>query len=79
MPSVGTTAVRIGNAPCLIQNLGPTANLFVGGSDVTTANGVKVANGKSIAVGHTNDAIYVVADAASADVRVLPRGAGFFS
>jgi len=70
--TVGTTATLIKSANAnrrslLIQNLGE-GNIFIGGSTVTTGNGIKISAGGSIVIDNTTAAIYGIA-AAAQDVR----------
>lgn len=72
--TVGTSAVVIAAADdresILIQNLG-AADIYVGGSSVTTANGVKVtASGGTLTL-YTCAAVYAISGSAGNDVRYL--------
>jgi hypothetical protein len=55
-----------------IQNLG-AADIYVGGDDVSTSNGIKVAsNGGEYAVDtQADDVLYAVSGSAGNDVRVM--------
>ena len=73
--TVGTTAELLdaadGNRRALtIQNLG-AADIYVGDSDVTTANGVKVASGGTYVLTENTAAVYGRSGTAGQDVRVL--------
>lgn len=84
--AIGTTisaaAVSVTNAATLIaaadatrqsvivQNLG-AADIYLGGSGVTAAAGLKVASGAALAIDKTTAALYGITSAGTADVRVL--------
>lgn len=73
MATIGTTPTGLGTQAMLVQNLG-TGILYVGGSDVSAANGVRIGPGEALAVDPTNaPGVWVVSDT-TADVRTLTRG-----
>ena len=59
----------------LVQNLG-TGAIYVGASDVTTANGIQVNAGASLGLNGvaTPDALYAITASGTQDVRVLEIG-----
>lgn len=77
--SIGTTAVLIakgGNVTIpesvLIQNpVGATATVYLGGADVTTANGVAVIAGSSISVDMVSDSLYAIVGTGTQEIRTL--------
>lgn len=73
--SIGTSAAQIvlgrsSREALLVQNLG-TADLYVGGSTVTTANGVKVAAGSAMGFSDFNGPLYGISASGTLDVRYL--------
>lgn len=74
MPSITDTAISLGSAGALIQNLGPDA-LYLGSHAVTTDDGIKVSVGEALTIGYTDSAVFGVSDGTS-DVRVLRGGMG---
>jgi hypothetical protein len=79
--TVGTTAAQIatgGNVTIpesvLVQNpVGATATVYLGGSDVTTANGVAVIAGASISVDMVADSLWAVVGTGTQEIRTLER------
>lgn len=74
--SVGTSATLLSAADSLrqavtIQNNDASADLYVGGSGVTTATGIKVPAGGSITLDKTTAAIYGRVSSGTVDARVL--------
>jgi hypothetical protein len=75
--TVGTTAVELAAANAtrtgaLIQNNASNSNsVWVGGSGVTTSDGVEITPGQSIVIDGTTAAIYGISDVAGQNVRVL--------
>lgn len=75
--TVGTSAVEILAADVqrrgvIIQNLDSAANIYIGGSGVTTGSGLKVEpSGFLVLDKAPQGAIYAIATAAGVDVRVL--------
>lgn len=72
--TVGTSATLLAAAnsarqSVLIQNNG-TADIYVGGASVTTANGIKVEAGGSVAIDKTSAAVYGIA-ASNQNARVM--------
>ena len=73
---VGTSAVLLETSSgaaritLMFQNLSG-GTCYIGGSDVTTANGLKVPNGVPMALDCFSQCpVYIIADAAAQDVRV---------
>ena len=62
-------AADVDRAGLIIQNLG-AADVYVGGSAVTTASGIKIASGGVLTL-ETGAAVYAVSGSAGQDVRVL--------
>ena len=78
--SIGTTAVAlppdsfINRRALVIHNLTGNNTIYIGASDVTTANGLPLVAGEKIAIdiqGHQNVKVYAISDAGGQDVRVL--------
>jgi hypothetical protein len=78
-PAINDEGVSLGQAPGLIQNLGPNA-IFLGDAGVTHETGLKLGAGQSTVVGTKNTELYAITeDGNTADVRTLPRAtAGIF-
>ena len=56
----------------------PSADIYVGGPDVTTANGILVASGANLSVDlGPGDLLYAVASAGTPTVRVMTTRTGF--
>lgn len=73
--SVGVAATLIVAASgtrqsLILQNLG-AADVYIGGSAVTTANGLKLASGASLTIDGTTAAVYGISGTAGQDVRYL--------
>jgi len=73
--TVGTSAVLLASAASTrksltIQNLG-ASEIYIGGSGVTTANGLKVASGQPWTTTTATGAYYAIGAAAGLDVRLL--------
>lgn len=77
---VGTTAVLLTSSgggsyksPYLVKNNHATQVVYLGGSDVTVANGMPLAAGESkeFLVDNELDELYAISAAAGGDVRVL--------
>lgn len=79
--TVGTTALQIatgGNVTIpesvLVQNpVGATATVYLGGADVTVANGVAVIAGASISVDMVADSLWAVVGTGTQEIRTLER------
>ena len=81
-PTVISTAITCDNDPAveiaaprnrqsvIIRNLAGGADAYVGGSDVTTANGFPLAQGESISIDGSG-AVYAVTASGTASFRVL--------
>lgn len=77
--SVGTSAVLLSGASgprerLIVQNLHATQTLYVGGSDVTTANGLRINAGEAREFENLVGAVYGVASGVTTDVRVAVIG-----
>jgi hypothetical protein len=73
--TVGTSAVSVAAASptrqsVTIQNLG-AADIFIGPSGVTTANGLRVASGEALTLDKQTAQLFAISGAAGNDVRVL--------
>jgi hypothetical protein len=73
--SVGTSAVLLSGASgprerLIVQNLHASQILYVGGSDVTTSNGIRIAAGEAREFENLVGAVYGIASGATTDVRV---------
>ena len=73
--TVGTSAAVIvsalaGRQKMLIQNTS-NKDVFVGGSTVTTTNGIRIAKGATMELDIGEVALYAIAGSAGNDVRVL--------
>lgn len=74
--SIGTAAAQIiagrtTRKSLLVRNIHATQILYVGGSGVTTANGMKVKPDESVEFADFNGTLYGVADGAATAVRFL--------
>ncbi|MBI4720823.1 MAG: hypothetical protein HY770_06310 [Chitinivibrionia bacterium] len=71
--TVGIAAVEIvpgrSRRSVIVQNLS-TNDVYVGGSGVTTANGIKIIPGASATI-YTSASVYAIASGAGSDVRYL--------
>jgi len=74
--SVGTDAIQLvaamaGRKSLVVQNLG-ASDIYVGGTGVTTASGIKVAgSGGSLSIDKTAGAVWAISANAGQDVRVM--------
>lgn len=83
--SVATTATALHAAesagsdrvPLVVANVG-AATIYVGGSDVTTSNGVPIAAGASLTVNELapGEVLFGIVAASTVEARVLRQGVG---